>query len=688
MNQKIYLVSGLLMILLSGSCRKPDKSWDINALVPLAHGDLTIENMVKDSTIKKNADNTLSLVNVETLKSLDISSLLKIPDTTFKKTVSLQTIDLGTRIITRNITLGEVAKNAGLAGLIIVSNNGKKMIVPPLTGLATGPTDINAQSLFTTATFVDGNLELTIRNGFPIALTDIHFQLLNKSNPNPAVVDDTIAMIPAGAVHTKTYTLAGKTVNGLLTANILNMNSPGSNGDSVLVDTTNAIGITIKGYNMHVFSATAIFPAQNVVNDMLDIHYSLSGPEFKSFIIRSGFIHFVTRSTIKDSMHVFYTIPGAVKGGKPLVIIITIPPYSGTGADSTSQNVPLDGYNVDLTGQHKDTSNTYYNILQVHIDSTGKLESLALTDSVYIFYGLFKVIPEYAKGFLGTKTYEIGPEYANFDLFKNVSVNSISFPEMKVNLQISNGIGAPGTGTINSIVAFNSKTNKSLTLTSSWLNKPITVPAATDNPVLTPAVVNIPLDNTNSNINKLLEILPDKIFYDITFTMNPNGNTNNYNDFIYYESKVSANLNIELPLHVGFDGLVLQDTITPDFNSAQITDNVQEGTLHLTLTNDYPVQAKVQLYIEDFNNKIIDSLINTTSNTIPAGNGDPLKPIPGKGTINVNISESQWQKIKQKNRLIIKTTLKTSGSQPVKIYSNSHIKATLTGDFRYRVISK
>jgi hypothetical protein len=676
----------LCLVLVSWGCRLHDKEWDINAVVPIAHGDLTLSNLVNDSSIRINPDKSLTFVNTQTLKALSISDLLKVPDTSFTKTVSLKQIDLGTRILKRDITLGEVAKNAGFAGAIIAANNGKKMVVPAVSNLSTGQTNINAQSFFQTATFVDGNLELDIRNGFPIELTDMHFQLLNKGN-NAVIIDDTIVSILPNHTHSKTYSLAGKTVDGNLIANILSMNSPGSKGDSVLIDTTNALTITIIGSNMHVFSATAIFPAQNVVNDMLDINYNLQGPVFKSFIIRAGKIEFKTRSTIKENMFLYYSIPGARKGGDSIAINMVIPP-AGNDTSTIVKDYPLDGYNVDLTGQHHDTVNTFYNILRVHIDSTGKMESLSLADSIYIHYALLGIVPEYAKGYLGKKTYSITSS-VGFDLFKNLKYNSITLPKANVNLQIANGVGAPAQAKILSLVAMNSKTSKSVQLTSSkYVNTPISIPPATDGanrPI--PSIVTLSLNDTNSNINSLLSIIPDQFFYTIEFTIDPNGNTSNYNDFIYYESSLTANLNMEMPLEVGFDGLILEDTLTPDFGTLDLT-RVQAATLHLTTINDYPFEAKVQLYILDKNNKITDSLINTTANNVPAGNGDPFNPIPGKGIVNINISQSQWQALIKQNRLILKSTLRTANSKVVKIYSNNHLKATLTGDFKYRNLVK
>ena len=669
----------LLASLMIGGCKLSDKKWDINMLVPLAHADLTINNLVRDSSLKKFPDSSLYLVSVQPLKSLNISNLLTVPDTSFQNTVSLKKITLGHRTLKHDITLGEVASKAfGIPASVL---EGQKIVIDSISNLNLGKTPVNAQSLFTSATFIGGSLQLSVYNGFPVEITNVHFQLINQPD-NTTIIDDTINTILRHGTATKSYPLTGKTLSGNLILNILNMSSPGSAPDSVLIDTTNAISITLSGSDLSVSSATAIFPAQNLINDSVDINYNLHGPLFTSFVIRSGKIRFTTTSSIPDTIHLSYSIPGAIKNGQPIDEKLIVPPAT-KNSTTVSDSFPLNGYSVDLKGQKGQSYNTFYNILTAHIDSTGKLESLSLADSINIFYGLFKVVPEYAVGYLGTRTYIEGPEAVPLDFFKNMSANKLTIPNLKVTLLISNGIGAPALATLKSITAVNSKTNKQIALIcSKYIGVPLNIPGAAD--TLKSATIEFPLDNTNSNVSDLLGILPDKLLYLFNFTIDPKGNASNYNDFIYYGSTISASLNIQLPLELGIDGLVLQDTMIPNITNNIDLTRVQNGTMHITVSNSYPLSAKLQLYILDNSNKITDSLFSSSANTIPAGSPVSGNTIPGIGTLSVTLSQSQWQEIAAKKRLIMKVTLNTANKQVVKIYSNTHFTAKITGEFRYR----
>src|ERR1017187_1329614 len=122
MLKKLILIY-FSVTLIFGGCRLTEKQWDINVLTPLANADITFSNLVRDSSIKKYTDSSLYFVNVQTLKSLSISSLLNVPDTSFEKTVSLKNINLGQRSLTDVITLGQVAQKGGLQGQYIIFEN-------------------------------------------------------------------------------------------------------------------------------------------------------------------------------------------------------------------------------------------------------------------------------------------------------------------------------------------------------------------------------------------------------------------------------------------------------------------------------------------------------------------------------------------------------------------------------------
>src|ERR1035437_2036400 len=80
------------------SCRQQmgNPSWDVDALAPLIKSTLTINNIIPDSLLRKNPNNSLDLVYNSLLTSFSADKLLKIPDTTLANT---KTYPFGTTII-------------------------------------------------------------------------------------------------------------------------------------------------------------------------------------------------------------------------------------------------------------------------------------------------------------------------------------------------------------------------------------------------------------------------------------------------------------------------------------------------------------------------------------------------------------------------------------------------------------
>ena len=81
----------LLLVFLIFSCRKELKRpfWDIDLLAPLVKSSLTINNLVTNSLVHVNPNNSLDIVYKSSLYSFSVDTLFKIADTTMKNAYSL-----------------------------------------------------------------------------------------------------------------------------------------------------------------------------------------------------------------------------------------------------------------------------------------------------------------------------------------------------------------------------------------------------------------------------------------------------------------------------------------------------------------------------------------------------------------------------------------------------------------------
>ncbi len=64
------------------SCKRASPSWDVDMVAPLVNSTLTINNIIPDSLVHKNPDNSVDLVYNTSLYALNADSLFKLHDTT------------------------------------------------------------------------------------------------------------------------------------------------------------------------------------------------------------------------------------------------------------------------------------------------------------------------------------------------------------------------------------------------------------------------------------------------------------------------------------------------------------------------------------------------------------------------------------------------------------------------------
>ncbi|MEX0966706.1 MAG: hypothetical protein WD077_05675 [Bacteroidia bacterium] len=683
----IALIS--LLVVLAIACKREDPAWNSDLSAPLLKGQLTIYDLISDSLIVANSDSSVTFVYNKKIYSAGLDTLLQIPDTTLPKTVTLSSISLGTRVISQDITLGQVARGAGPPfGSVILSSHGQNFVLPPFDNLSAGAVEVDANSLFQTATFKSGNLELKIKNGFPVDIEEVHLTLSNKTS-GTIVIQDTIPLIVSGQEFVENYPLAGKTVEGTLIAAITNINSPGSNGNPVPIDTNDALEITLTASALQVQSATAIFPAQNLVDTKEDIAYDIPDAELTSMILAEGTIKMTVASTIQDSVYINYEIPEAKKGGRSLVIRRVIPPAPAGDTVYLSEDVDVRGYRVDLRGQDGTKYNTFYNTFVVSIDSTGKLASLSLDDSIYVFYGLVNVVPEYVEGYLGQKQFEVGPEQIKFDFFDQVASGQLEFEDVHMELQFDNTVGADGEIQVNT-VSFQNPPSTSL-LQSPLLESPINIPRATDGP-LEAGNKTLELSKSNSNLPEALKIIPKEVTYSLDVELNPNGNVSGHKDFLYRTSEIAVIMGLQIPLDYSATRLTLQDTLELNLTEEEAIGNIQEATLNLEAENMFPMDIGLTFYLlESFTGQVIDSIFTAPGNVINAAtNFQPDGKIrnPVQTMVQAKLDQAQIMNLQRSDKVLVKAILHTPFSNKVKVYDHYTLDMILTTDFTYRIVNK
>ena len=690
--KKLVFVLLSLLLMVSFSCRKKNTkpSWNTELLTPILNGELDITNLVADSNVSTESNSLIDLVYRNTLYALNLpKEVVKIPDSTFSLNFKLDSLRLSDRTVNYPLSLGQLALSAGAAGSAIISNNGQAILFPAIPPIASPDYVIDATQFFQTAVLQYGFMDITLSNGFPVDVTNVIFQLRNQ-NSGTIISQDTFPIIASGATVSKTIDLAGDTVEGFLVGKILNMDSPGSGSNFVLIDTSDALLATLSVHDLQVLEATAVFPAQNVINLNQVVQYTFDGgAQLKKVKIRSGHLTIIMQSTVGDTMFFHYELPAATDDlGNIVVIDDKCPPAPPGGSSSYLKYYDLSGFTIDMTGPNHDTYNTFWNTLTARIDSTGQVVTLSLDDSLYTYYGILDIVPDYVLGYLGDTLLPVGPATSVFTSLNKLKGGSIDFENVKVKLSIENGIGADGRVTIHNLTGVNSVTSNSVSLVTGIINSPLNIARALD-PPFTPVTTSLNIDNSNSNITSFLNNLPDQLQYSLDVKINPNGNVSNFNDFAYYDGPMNVNMDLTLPLSLIASGMQLSDTMDFNLSNSPSSAYITSGVFNLIFDNGFPIEAEVQIYLYDEAWHLVDSLFAPTTHIRPAPLGnDCMASGTGKTKAVIPVDQVRMDKFKLAKHAVVLSVFATASAPQcnghyIKIYSTYKLGVKLTGKFQY-----
>lgn len=610
LRSSIYFLS--LIVIIGNSCKVQDPSWETGILAPLVKTKLSISNIVDQEKANTDSTGLIHLVYSNKLYDLAIDSFFTFSDTSLRKTFRIDSLSLYTTSFDYPLSMGTLARNAGPIGQLLLLFHGFQQSIPEIPNVSSAPIEIKADTLFQTMTLEQGSLDISLYNGLPIDITDATFEIRNVK-AGDVVVSGQFPLIAAGTTESKSFDLSGRTVEGVLQGQLVKLSSPGSRGVPVLIDTTNYINAKLTVSNLHPLTATALWPAQNLIND--SYYFGIEGlnVELKESLIGSGKARIILTSTLKDSTRFTYRLPTATKDGKPFEKFILLSPAPVGGVSTHTEEESMEGYHFDFSGANNDSFNLSFNQVIASIDSTGLMKTISKGDSIYVELAFENLRPRYARGYLTDTILNSGLSEDKLDIFNRIESGNLKLQNASLQVEVENNIGVDLDINIHNLKSINTKRNSSVSLSGSEVEKPIHIIRAVDKGSaanVQGSLTSLTIDRTNSNLDEFINNLPDKIEYDVELHANPLGNTSIWNDFIYDSRFLNLNLLLDVPLELSASGLTLADTVEVDL-SGQEYQRIKEGVLHAFFSNSFPIEAKLQINILDREGKSIDSFFVT-----------------------------------------------------------------------------
>ncbi len=195
----------------------------------------------------------------------------------------------------------------------------------------------------------------------------------------------------------------------------------------------------------------------------------------------------------------------------------------------------------------------------------------------------------------------------------------------------------------------------------------------------------IQIDRDNSNIVDFISIPPTTLEPDISVLVNPEGDRGKSN-FITSKSSASMDIEFVLPLEVQLSDLILSDTMSIDFDPEDI-DRFERLFFELKITNALPLGAEVSISLFD---SLANQVLYTFDKTLvmeSASVGEHGKVIEGSEIstdAQLEISGQIIDYLKQADNIIISARLNTGKNQDEAI----PVKFLTTDKLDFKIILK
>jgi len=435
-------------------------------------------------------------------------------------------------------------------------------------------------------------------------------------------------------------------------------------------------------------------PIPSLGNALEATKYNLNAVELKKIKIRSGFLTFQLSSSIQEAVELSYTMQNATISGTPFSVTEIIPAGTQTAQSVITRTYDLSGYTIDMRGVNLNDFNTIVAEFAAII-SPSATDSVAITqgDKFDIKYTFDSIKPEFAEGFFGS--YSVSDALTDtIDIFKNIASGFLNIDSIGMEMRIENGFGIDAQLTLDTFRSINTVTGASVDLSHSSIGNSINLSRAlnmaTSETPFTYSQFNLTMNTQNSNVDQLIETLPDRIRYAFEIDINPFGNNSNGNDFLYFDSDLKISMDLKIPARFSANGLTILDTVDFDLGKDPKKDHettITGGFFYLYADNGFPFEARFQLYLYDENFVLLDSLLLPTNNTVLAAPVDLNNRVTSKlqSRLDIAVDDDKIIVLENAKKAMIKVIFTTQpNNQIMTIFSDYAIDLKLVGDFTYR----
>jgi hypothetical protein len=432
-----------------------------------------------------------------------------------------------------------------------------------------------------------------------------------------------------------------------------------------------------RDFPIYIFGAiaqgfTLVFPTSR------QVELDLPTAQLKHIRMKGGRLKYKIESPVDGILNCTINFPGLTLNGASQSILIQTTPPDSQAFSITEGFLDLAGLELSMTGQSGFSFNRFvYQVGVVVAPDAPTPASVGLADEFRFELTFEDAQIDYARGYFGQHVFSFD-EQVDFDAFSSIPAAVFDINGASTTFSLRNAIGVDAQMNFNQISNWNNTNQTEVNLQNSTLFNTINLSRAQDNGgSVNESLYTAELNSSNSNLDAFLENLPNSIRVKGDLRVNPLGNVSTSNDFIYIDNSLKADLQMDIPLRIGIQNLVLSDTIALSDSEQDIP---VEGKLMLWVKNGFALEATAGLYALHADGR---ELIASNLRLSPAISGENLdSTIPTETWIEIPITDA----LLQAKDLLIEVALQTpDGAGPVGLYANQAIDFKLLVNGTYSI---
>ena len=489
----------------------------------------------------------------------------------------------------------------------------------------------------------DGNIKIPV--GFINYNLSEMFNDLGNNSLGPTSIEE------FSFNYTKTFTGENNTAFNVEIANFTvegNIESPINDADLSASGESSPYTITQE------ISPGIINPLIGTYKEVSQVIYDLNlSQEITDIAFAGGILNIIFNSTVSNTnTAITIKIPSLTKKSDDSEYTRSA---NITGENEETISIDLNDYNANLTNDETGTGNTNNKmVVNVNASLTYTAGDIIDTDDNISYEVKFSSISyDVIEGDFKQEPFSLSSESIDLgDFFDNFSGDNVTFDNTKMTINILNDYGFPIGIDLSSVEAIstNSSVNLNYTGTDPSLPNTIIIDGVTnfgDDEVIS----NITLDNSNSNIDSLLESNPTSIEFNLSGISNP------IDDGIINENfYASSNNGFEAEVSIGFDKVNLIEEI--DFNTDEDFEEFQNIKIVTSVENKIPLTGDLILEFKNSANEIIHT---ESFNAFNAANIDPSSGesdgVAVLSNFEINLDKNEINSLVNTEKINIKVTL-------------------------------